>query len=144
LTYNPHDFSEYTVNRKWSFKSIFPYFRIYSWFSYTRFKQFPTTLFKRSRLRHQSYSTHVSVRNHFLVLVVRSRIFLPWRLWRYVPPKRRFTQNLNVATSQKTAFFIVNAVKTSTYINLIHSSVSVCLQNARLCRFTDHLIQLIY
>jgi hypothetical protein len=40
-------------------------------------------------------------------------IFLPWR-WRwYVPPKRRFTQDLHCATSQKTAFFIGTAVKTS-------------------------------
>jgi hypothetical protein len=33
--------------------------------------------------------------------------FIPWR-WRwYVPPKRRFTQDLYGATSQKTAFFSV-------------------------------------
>jgi hypothetical protein len=32
---------------------------------------------------------------------------------RYVPPKRRFTQDLHVATSQKTTFFIVTSVKTS-------------------------------
>jgi hypothetical protein len=30
-----------------------------------------------------------------------------------VPPKRRFTQDLHSATSQKTAFFIVTALKTS-------------------------------
>jgi hypothetical protein len=30
-----------------------------------------------------------------------------------VPPKRRFTQDLHGAISQKTAFFIVTAVKTS-------------------------------
>jgi hypothetical protein len=30
-----------------------------------------------------------------------------------VPPKRRFTQDLPSATSQKTAFFIVTVVKTS-------------------------------
>jgi hypothetical protein len=34
-------------------------------------------------------------------------------LQRYVPSKRRFTQNLLGATSQKKAFFIVTAVKTS-------------------------------
>jgi hypothetical protein len=40
-------------------------------------------------------------------LVPRSRIFLAWR-WRWhVPQKRRFTQDLHGATSQKTAFFIV-------------------------------------
>jgi hypothetical protein len=38
--------------------------------------------------------------------------------WRYVPPKRRFTQDLHGATSQKTAFLIVTAVKTS---NLLFS-----------------------
>jgi hypothetical protein len=32
---------------------------------------------------------------------------------RYIPPKRHFTQDLHSATSQKTAFFIVTAVKTS-------------------------------
>jgi hypothetical protein len=38
----------------------------------------------------------------------------------YVPPKRRFTQDLHGATSQKTTFFIVTAVETSdlTYITL--------------------------
>jgi hypothetical protein len=39
---------------------------------------------------------------------------------RYVPPKRRFTQDLYGATSQKTAFFIVTAVKTS---NLLMESL---------------------
>jgi hypothetical protein len=34
-------------------------------------------------------------------------------LHRYVPPKRRLTQDLRGATSQNTAFFIVTAVKTS-------------------------------
>jgi hypothetical protein len=42
--------------------------------------------------------------SHLLTLVPRSRIFtLKWR--RYVPPKRRFTQDPHGATSQKTAFF---------------------------------------
>jgi hypothetical protein len=40
-------------------------------------------------------------------LVPRSLIFLPWRLRRYFPPKRRFTQDLHGTTSRKTAFFIV-------------------------------------
>jgi hypothetical protein len=31
---------------------------------------------------------------------------------RYVPPKRRFIQDLHSATSQKAAFFIIAAVKT--------------------------------
>jgi hypothetical protein len=43
--------------------------------------------------------------SYLLTLVPRSRIFLPWRWRRYVPPKRRFTQDLHGATSQKTAFF---------------------------------------
>jgi hypothetical protein len=57
--------------------------------------------------------------SHLLKLVPRSRIFVPWRWSRYVPAKRRFTQDPHGATSRKTAFFIVNAVKTSnltTYI----------------------------
>jgi hypothetical protein len=54
-----------------------------------------------------------SASSHLLTLVPLSRIFLLWR-WRwYVSPKRRFTQGLYGATSQKTAFFIVTAVKTS-------------------------------
>jgi hypothetical protein len=51
--------------------------------------------------------------SHLLTMVPRSRIFLPWRCRRYVPPKRQFTQDLHGATSQKTAFFIVTAAKPS-------------------------------
>jgi hypothetical protein len=51
------------------------------------------------------FSTDSSVCSHLVTLVPRSRIFLPWRWRRYVPPKRRFTQDLHGATSQKTAFF---------------------------------------
>jgi hypothetical protein len=47
-------------------------------------------------------------RLHLLTLVPRSRIFLPRRRRRYVPPKRQITQDLHGATSQKTAFFIQN------------------------------------
>jgi hypothetical protein len=47
----------------------------------------------------------------------RSRIFLPWGWRRYVPPKRRFTPDPHGATSWKTAFFIVTAVKTSNLMN---------------------------
>jgi hypothetical protein len=36
-----------------------------------------------------------------------------WR--RYAPPKRRFIQDIHSATSQKTAFFIATAVKTSDF-----------------------------
>jgi hypothetical protein len=49
-----------------------------------------------------------------LTLVFRSRIFLPWRWRQYDRPKRRFNPlHLHGATHQKTAFFIVTAVKTS-------------------------------
>jgi hypothetical protein len=51
--------------------------------------------------------------SHLLTLVPRSRIFLLWRGGRCVYPKRRFTEELRRATSQKTAFSIVTAVKTS-------------------------------
>jgi hypothetical protein len=48
----------------------------------------------------------VPCRSCVLTLVPRLRIFLPWR-WRwYVPPKRRFTQDLHGATSQKIAFLL--------------------------------------
>jgi hypothetical protein len=40
-------------------------------------------------------------------------IILPWNCRRYIPPKRRFTQDLHGASSQKTAIFIVTAMKTS-------------------------------
>jgi hypothetical protein len=43
--------------------------------------------------------------SHLLTLVSRSRIFLPWIWRRYISPKRRFTQDLHGATSQKMAFF---------------------------------------
>jgi hypothetical protein len=59
------------------------------------------------------FLTGGSVCSHLLTLVHRSRIFLPWRWRRYVPPKRRLTQDLHSATSQKTTFFIVTAVKAS-------------------------------
>jgi hypothetical protein len=35
-----------------------------------------------------------------------------WRWRRYIPPKRRFIQDLQGNTSEKTLFFIVTAVKT--------------------------------
>jgi hypothetical protein len=72
-----------------------------------------------------SVSTGGSVCSHLLTLVPRLRIFtLKIEAIRSsetsvhtrstdVPPKRRFTQDLHGVTSQKTAFFIVTAVKTS-------------------------------
>jgi hypothetical protein len=59
------------------------------------------------------FSTGDTVCSHLLTFFPRSRIFLPWRWRRYVPPKRRITQNLHGITSQKTVFFIVTAVKNS-------------------------------
>jgi hypothetical protein len=48
-----------------------------------------------------------AVCSHLLTLVPCSWIFLPRRWKRYVLTKRRFTQDLHGATSQKTAFFIL-------------------------------------
>jgi hypothetical protein len=50
------------------------------------------------------FPTGGSVCSHLLTLAHRSRIFLPWRWRRYVAPKRRLTQDLHSATSQKTTF----------------------------------------
>jgi hypothetical protein len=61
----------------------------------------PLSLFLYSWL----FPTGGSVCSHLLTLVRRSRIFLPWRWRRHVPPKRRSTQDLQSATSQKTKFF---------------------------------------
>jgi hypothetical protein len=71
--------------------------------------------------------------SHLLTLVPLSRSFLLWRLRPYVPPKRRFTQDLQGTTSQKTALFIVTALKnfksyirdcTSTvYFHTLYSSI---------------------
>jgi hypothetical protein len=65
------------------------------------------------------FSTGGSVCSHLLTLVPRSRIFLPWRWRRYVPPKCRFKQDLHGVTSQRTAFFIATAMKTSNLTSLI-------------------------
>jgi hypothetical protein len=48
-----------------------------------------------------------AVCSYLLTLVPSTRIFLPWRRRRYIPPNRRSTQDLHDATSQKTEFFIV-------------------------------------
>jgi hypothetical protein len=85
------------------------------------YEQLDKTLERRARNTcflgcfHCSKSSLLSCRvcSYLLTLVPRRRIFLPWRWRRYDPPKRRFTQYLHGATSQKTAFFIVTAVKTS-------------------------------
>jgi hypothetical protein len=59
--------------------------------------------------------------SHLLILVPRLRIFLPED-----GLKHQFTQYLHTATSQKTAFFIVTAVKTSN------------LKKKKLCKGTAH------
>jgi hypothetical protein len=46
--------------------------------------------------------------SHMLTPVFHSRIFLPWKWRRYVPPKRRSTQDLHSTTSQKTTFFMLS------------------------------------
>jgi hypothetical protein len=76
--------------------------------------------------RFRSIEKQIVDYSHLLTVVPCSRIFLPWRWRRYVPPKRRFTQYLYGATSQKTVFFIVTAVKTSNLI--IQKTLPVCLK----------------
>jgi hypothetical protein len=67
---------------------------------------------------------------HLHTLVPLSRIFLPSRWRRYILPKRRFTQDIHGATSQKTAFFIVTAVKTSNPTNWVLSQFSMSGRNS--------------
>jgi hypothetical protein len=62
------------------------------------------------KLLKKEYSSCGSVCSHLLTLVPRLRIFLPSRWRRYVPPKRLFTQDLHGATSQMTAFFLLNLI----------------------------------
>jgi hypothetical protein len=51
-----------------------------------------------------------------------------------VPPKRRFTKDLHGTTSQKTAFFIVTAVKTSNLTNRFPPEITTAVpQFLRLC-----------
>jgi hypothetical protein len=66
----------------------------------------PSSGQKNPRTRNQR-----AIYSHLLTLVPRSRICLPWRWRRHVPPKRRFTPDLNGDTSRKTAFFIVTPWK---------------------------------
>jgi hypothetical protein len=47
------------------------------------------------------FPTGGSVCSHLATRVLRSPIFLPWRWRRYVPPKRRLTQELHSATSSQ-------------------------------------------
>jgi hypothetical protein len=75
-----------------------PYPSPICWFSL--WPTLPLSLFLYSWL----FLTGGSVCSHLLTLVPRSRILLPWRWRRYVPPKRLLTQDLHSATSQKTTF----------------------------------------
>jgi hypothetical protein len=61
------------------------------------------TCYKLSCL--QPPATNWAVCSHLLTLVPRLQIFLPCSWRRYIPSKRRFTQNLHGAASQKTEFF---------------------------------------
>jgi hypothetical protein len=76
--------------------------------------------------------------SHLLTLVPHSRTFLPWRWRRYVPPKRRFTQELHGVTSQKTAFFkiaFVHRVSLRIWTPFIQSSAVTCLHVHRFTFF---------
>jgi hypothetical protein len=59
------------------------------------------------------FSAGGSVGSDLFTLVPSSRILLPWRWRRYVPPKSRFTQDLHGATSQKTKFLKVTFTRMS-------------------------------
>jgi hypothetical protein len=65
------------------------------------------------------------------------RIILPWRWRRYVLPKRRFIQGLHGVTSQKTAFFISTAVKTSDLTQ--HSICSQTISSTLILNVGVHL-----
>jgi hypothetical protein len=59
--------------------------------------------------------------SQLLTLVHRSRIIPPWRWRRYIPPKRRLTQVLHSATSQKTTFFKMEIIALH---NTVHKTTS--------------------
>jgi hypothetical protein len=84
----------------------------------------PLSLFLYSWL----FLTDGSVCSHLLTLVHRSRIFLPWRWRRYVPPKRRLTQDLHSATSQKTTLFEFHEISRG-----VQATLRFCLSNLRGC-----------
>jgi hypothetical protein len=56
-----------------------------------------------------------------LTLFLLALFLLPWRWRRHGPPKRRFIINPHVATSQKTAFFVVTTMKTSNPTCIYHA-----------------------
>jgi hypothetical protein len=72
-----------------------------------------------------------SVSCYLLTLVPCSRIFLPWRWRRYVPPKRRFiSQDLHGATSQKTTFFTTEENLSYLYVRILFEPRHNCLKNS--------------
>jgi hypothetical protein len=60
-----------------------------------------------------------SFRSYLLMMVPRSQILLSWRWRRNDPQKRRFTQELHGATTQKTAFFSFNIIANDIQWNYI-------------------------
>jgi hypothetical protein len=88
--------------------TLVPRVRIFFFFS---------SALKMEAIRSSETSVKRISTRRLLTLVLRLRIFffilLPLRWRRYVPPKRLLTQYLHGATSQKTAFFIVTAMKNS-------------------------------
>jgi hypothetical protein len=64
---------------------------------------------------------------------------LPWR-W-YIPPKRRFTEYLLRVTSQKTAFFIVTAVKTSNLTKYEMFAKTYRSKNYTFFGYNNHIIK---
>jgi hypothetical protein len=65
-----------------------------------------------------------------LTLFLAHPLLSPWWWRSYIPAKHRFLQEPHVVTSQKTAYFIVTAVKTSnlTPLTLYHGPVSFSLR----------------
>jgi hypothetical protein len=81
--------------------------------------------------------------SQMLKLFLRLRIFLPLRFRRHFPPHRRFLQDLHGATSQKTVFFIVAAVKTSNpiifvLVNFLSSAIPTWLPSVYLKISTEN------
>jgi hypothetical protein len=76
----------------------------------------------------ETYRLHLQGRRNiagYFRLVAQSAATCPPLRWRpYVPPKSRLTQDLHRATSQKTTFFIVTAVKVSN-LTRTHMFISV-------------------
>jgi hypothetical protein len=72
-------------------------------------------------------------------LFLAHQFLLPWWWRRYVPPKHRFLQESHGVTSQKTAFFIVTAVKTSnlTSLNFLNSKSGPSDSQVIVNRYTD-------